>query len=261
MAWHDVLLYFLLWWKLLHTVCAILDVDLRTFTNFAYVYGFSARCVWSLCTLCGFPHWFNPFELKFCACCRCPVTQAVPIPLSLPDLWVRLTFLILSNHNRFVRTFIFCGMAWRLTLLLALVETSAYCLRNSGCGFAYVYEFCIRLWIFRTLCMEFVHVVRILLMYTDCAYLYGVYTRCAAFAYVYGFCAHFAAFAYVYVFCLHNVQCGQSLGIQSWGLSKFLLSARAAHGSPSEFLGGFVVGLDRAILPSGVILLCTILLC
>ena len=32
------------------------------------------------------------------------------------------------------------------------------------------------------------------------------------------------------------------------------LSTRAAHYSPSKFLGGFFVGLDKAILPGGVIL-------
>ena len=39
------------------------------------------------------------------------------------------------------------------------------------------------------------------------------------------------------------------------------LSARSAHDSPSKFLGGFFVSLDRSILPGGLILLCTMLLC
>ena len=38
------------------------------------------------------------------------------------------------------------------------------------------------------------------------------------------------------------------------------LSAGAACNSPSKLLGGFFVGLDRAILPCGVILLCNMLL-
>ena len=39
------------------------------------------------------------------------------------------------------------------------------------------------------------------------------------------------------------------------------LSARDARDSPSKLIRGFFVGLYRAILPGGVILLCTMLLC
>ena len=44
-------------------------------------------------------------------------------------------------------------------------------------------------------------------------------------------------------------------------IMSIILSAQAARDSPSEFLGGFFLGLDREILPGGVILLCTMLLC
>ena len=40
------------------------------------------------------------------------------------------------------------------------------------------------------------------------------------------------------------------------------LSTRAPRDSPSEFLGGFIVSLDREIyFPGGVMLLCTMMLC
>ena len=91
--------------------------------------------------------------------------------------------------------------------------------------------------------------------------VYSFFARCAAFAYVYRFSTRCEAFAYVYSFFLHGLQCGNSRWIRSWGLLQFILSARAACNSPSEFFGGYVVGLDRAILPSGVVLLCTMLLC
>ena len=83
-----------------------------------------------------------------------------------------------------------------------------------------------------------------------------------AFAHVvYSFCARCADFAYVYYFGLHDVQYGQSWEIQSWRFRWFILYARAARNSPSELLGGLFVVLDRSILPGGVILLYTMLLC
>ena len=43
MAWHDVLLCFLLGKKRLQTVCANMYAALRMFAAFAYVYGFFVR--------------------------------------------------------------------------------------------------------------------------------------------------------------------------------------------------------------------------
>ena len=62
MAWHDALLCFLLWRKLLQTVFAMLYADLRMFTAFSYVCVRLARVVRILHTytdlllrkLCGF---------------------------------------------------------------------------------------------------------------------------------------------------------------------------------------------------------------
>ena len=107
-------------------------------------------------------------------------------------------------------SFLFHDLAWRFTLIIALEETSSDCLRNAGCGFAYVYVFCVRIQIFRT-------------------FMYGFCLSCAAFAYVYGFCASWGAFAYVYglyfahvvrilrtyTAYLNDIQRGKYRGIQS----------------------------------------------
>ena len=197
-------------------------------------------------------------------------------------------FLAFFQPQLFRGAFIFHGVAWRFTLLLALEETSADCLRNAGCGFAYVYGFFVRL------CMAFAHIVRLLSTYTAlilrtlCSFylrirIFLLHTLCGFCVHVRilcalcGFCIRirliFTIFnvdslegsnleGYIDLFCLRNllVQCGKYRGIRSWGFRWFLLSAQADRDPSYDFLGGFFVGLDRAILYGGVILLCTMML-
>ena len=57
MAWHDVLLCFLLKetsvYTMMDAALRTLDTDLRMFTDCAYV-GYSVRWIWIFRTLCGF---------------------------------------------------------------------------------------------------------------------------------------------------------------------------------------------------------------
>ena len=73
-------------------------------------------------------------------------------------------------------------------MLLDLEETSADCLRNAGCSFAYVYGFCVRL------CTDFSHVVRLLCTYTA----FILHIMCGFFVSIQLiFCACCTDFAYV----------------------------------------------------------------
>ena len=101
--------------------------------------------------------------------------------------------------------FIFPGVSCRLTLLLALEESSADCLRKSGCIFAYVYGFSVNVRLFRTLCTAFLHIVWLLSIYTDFPFtMFNV-----------DILKETDLEGSVDFFCLHAVQCGNSRGVRS----------------------------------------------
>ena len=70
-------------------------------------------------------------------------------------------FLDFVQPKSFCGTFLFHGVAWRFTLLLALDENSTDCLRNTEYGFTYFYGFCVHL------CTTFAHVVLLLCTYMN----------------------------------------------------------------------------------------------
>ena len=69
-VWHDVLLCFLLWRKLLQTVSAILDVAFCMFTFFTYVYGFCIRLCMDFSHIVQLLHTYTAYILrKLCGFC------------------------------------------------------------------------------------------------------------------------------------------------------------------------------------------------
>ena len=139
------------------------------------------------------PHRLDPCALTVCAFRYPPVTEAVPLPLSFPDLWVHLTFLLSSNHDQFVGTFFllramtiystswFVGNVYRLFAKMYAALRMFYGFFVRLCmAFAYQYG------LFVHLCTAFAHVVWLLQMYTA----YILRKLC-------GFCVHIRIFVRV----------------------------------------------------------------
>ena len=115
-------------------------------------------------------------------------------------------------------------------------------------------------------------------------FLYSFVARCVTFAYLYRFCARCEDFSYGYglssqcwmwavtrdpIFRVLLISLYVRAACSMWTVSRDLIlrvpSISFVHSSCSSFTvripWGFLGGLDKAILPSWVILLCTMLFC